>query len=262
MNMKRGLELKLKLADDCIISLEPSCYCVFIDETGTETLSNPNYPIFGFGGCGILAAHYEEWLMQPWKRMKLGCFGDADIPIHAVDIRPTISNFDKKVEGLNAFFENGPYARIASIHSTTTKIENGLPSFHELAIEVCRSQIYQASAPWKPTKIAVIFESCERTNLTVARRFMNIHTATAKYADGRSYEIPIETLFANKEAKLDGLEVADFIINTAGTTCRDVIKKKIRPLDRPDFAVTFGKHHAAHLVHFKLITGMNSTESV
>lgn len=172
-------------------------------------------------------------------------------------LKPGVPDFDKKVEGLNIFFGNGPYARIASVYSTSTEIENSLPDLQSLAIEVCRSQIYKASAPWEPTKIAVIFESCERTNLAVANRFMSEEKATAKYADGRFYEIQIETFFARKGAELDGLEVSDFIIHTAGTTCRDVILKGIKPLDRPDFAVTFGNHHAPHLVHHRLITKIN-----
>lgn len=83
--MESGLVIQLENGSS--VSLEPSCYCVFIDETGTETLSDPKYPIFGFGGCGILASHYKGWLMLPWKRMKQGYFGDTDIPIHAVDIK-------------------------------------------------------------------------------------------------------------------------------------------------------------------------------
>jgi len=240
--------LVIQLEDGVLIELESSCYCVFIDETGSESLRDPNYPIFGMGGCGTLVSHYWEWLALPWTRMKSLYFGDPNIALHASDIRPGISRFGQKVKGLNEFFGCGPYSRFAAIYEINTEIGADLPDLHTLAIEVLRSQIYKVVAPWEPSRIAVIFESCERSNHAVANQFMTVKSATASHPDGRSYEIPIDTFFARKDAKLEGVEVADFIINTAGTTYRDVLAKGIKPKDRKDFLMTFGDRHDERLV--------------
>lgn len=252
--MTKGLVIQIENGE--LIELEPSCFCVFIDETGEESLHDPEYPIYGMGGCGILVSHYTEWLDSPWKKMKELYFGNSGIALHATDIRPIASGFEKKIEGLNAFFGGGPYSRFAAVYEINTEIGDGLPELHALAIEVLRAQIYKIVAPWEPSRIAVIFESCERTNKAVAQQFMAVASATATYSDGQSYKIPINAFFARKDVGLGGLEVADFVIHTAGTTYRDVLSKRIKPKDRKDFNITFGECHDKHLVDVKFVTRM------
>jgi hypothetical protein len=42
----------------------------FTDETGHEEFADPNYPVFGLGGCAIPAAAIDLNLRQPWREMK------------------------------------------------------------------------------------------------------------------------------------------------------------------------------------------------
>lgn len=252
--MEENLVIQLEGGE--LMELESSCFCVFIDETGSESLRDPNYPIFGIGGCGIMVSHYREWLALPWTRMKSLYFENPNIALHAAEIRPRMPEFDQKVRGLNEFFGGGPYSRFAAIYETNTNIDDDLPDLHSLSIEILRSQIYKVASHWEPSRVVVIFESCERSNQGVANQFMTIKEATASYSDRRSYQLPIDTFFARKDANLAGLEVADFIINTAGTTYRDVLAKGIKPKDREDFLVTFGKNHDERLVDVKFVQGI------
>jgi hypothetical protein len=47
---------------------------VFIDETGNDTLSDKRYPIFGLGGCAVLASDYEMLINIPWNNLKKNYF--------------------------------------------------------------------------------------------------------------------------------------------------------------------------------------------
>jgi hypothetical protein len=37
----------------------------FSDETGHEDFADPNYPVFGIGGCAVLAAAIDQNLRIP-----------------------------------------------------------------------------------------------------------------------------------------------------------------------------------------------------
>jgi hypothetical protein len=38
------------------LQVHPHCLMFFVDETGHEEFADPNYPVFGLGGCALLAA--------------------------------------------------------------------------------------------------------------------------------------------------------------------------------------------------------------
>lgn len=62
-----------------ILQVHPYCLMFFTDETGHEDFADPNFPIFGMGGCGLLAAAIDQNLRQPWREMKANHFGGADV---------------------------------------------------------------------------------------------------------------------------------------------------------------------------------------
>ena len=53
-----------------VLQVHPYCLMFFVDETGHEEFADPKFPIFGMGGCGILAAAIEQNLRAPWQKMK------------------------------------------------------------------------------------------------------------------------------------------------------------------------------------------------
>jgi len=80
--------------------VHPNCLMFFCDDTGHEDFRDRSFPIFGIGGCGIMAGAIGPVLKQP-RAMKAEHFGGPDVPLHASELRnPTQSQLD----ALNRFF--------------------------------------------------------------------------------------------------------------------------------------------------------------
>jgi hypothetical protein len=78
--------------------VHPTCLMFFCDDTGHEDFRDRNYPVFGIGGCGIMAGAIEPVLKQPWRAMKAEHFGGPDVPLHASKLsRPTQSQLDAPI---------------------------------------------------------------------------------------------------------------------------------------------------------------------
>src|SRR5215831_3973272 len=90
--------------------VHPNCLMFFCDDTGHEDFQDRNFPVFGIGGCGIMAGAIEPVLKQPWRAMKAAHFGGPDVPLHASELRhPTQSQLD----ALNRFFREQEFCRYA-----------------------------------------------------------------------------------------------------------------------------------------------------
>jgi hypothetical protein len=82
---------------------------VCIDETGHEEFADPTYPVFGLGGCAVLAEHYAERLAFPWRDLKAKHFGGGDAPLHAAELlKPNMP----QLEALADFFRNGLFSAL------------------------------------------------------------------------------------------------------------------------------------------------------
>src|ERR1051325_9762149 len=102
------------------LQVHPHCLMFFVDETGHETFADPKNPVFGMGGCALLAASIDPMLRAPWRAMKAQHFGGADVALHAADLRPT----SEQIEALNAFFRNQAFGRFA-VTMTASAALNG-----------------------------------------------------------------------------------------------------------------------------------------
>jgi hypothetical protein len=91
----------------------------FVDETGHEDFADPNFPIFGMGGCGMLAAAIDQNLRGPWREMKARYFGGADVPLHASDLR---SPTPEQIAALNQFFATQTFGRFAVTMTKKTEL--------------------------------------------------------------------------------------------------------------------------------------------
>ena len=69
-----------------VLTIKPDTLLLFIDETGHEQLTDPNYPIFGMGGCAVMGNSYEHIIREPWRELKAQHFGGPDVPLHASDL--------------------------------------------------------------------------------------------------------------------------------------------------------------------------------
>ena len=114
--------MEIKTKEGKKFSLEQSCLMVFIDETGNDALSDKRYPIFGLGGCAVLASDYEMLISIPWNNLKNNYFGGADKSLHASELNSPTS---EQLQALNDFFKNNGFVRVAGIVCKNTAIDNG-----------------------------------------------------------------------------------------------------------------------------------------
>jgi hypothetical protein len=109
------------------IKVHRHCLMFFTDETGHEEFADPKFPIFGMGGCALLAAAIDPVLRQPWREMKARHFGGADTSLHAADLR---SPTDDQVKALGEFFESQEFGRFAITMTDKTELPDGMAREH------------------------------------------------------------------------------------------------------------------------------------
>ncbi len=245
-----GVRLVLE-TDAGVVELPADCFVVFVDETGHELLSDPRYPVFGFGGCGVLVSDYVRLLELPWQQMKAAYFGGAHKPLHAADLR---SPTPDQRGVLAAYFSRFHFCRFAAVVSEAAVLEVENPwaqivahGFVKRIVEVARHQRFG--------NVAIIFEGSARGDALVKRYFSGFE-AFRWEVDDVEYTAPITKYIAPKGLTA-GLEVADFVAHTAGTAVRTWRQKGVRK-DRKDFAAVF-KEVDERVVSFMEITKATPT---
>lgn len=195
---------------------------VFIDETGNEQLCDPKFPIFGLGGCAILGRDYDNVICRPWRNIKRTHFGNPNKPLHAVSLRNPSSNL---LEDLNSFFLNQHFSRFAALIKSSTKLQGNWPSPpYNLIAGTLLKRVVEISKVYDMSDIALIFESSSRGNRFVNRYFRNFEFNVTE--SGIQQKISHDCYFMPKSSNEPGLEVADFIIQTAGRNVRNRLQGK------------------------------------
>jgi hypothetical protein len=190
------------------LEVNPLCLVFFVDDTGHETFADPKYPVFGLGGCAMMASHLDIELRAPWRAMKAESFGGPDVPLHASKLREARPS---QIAAIAEFFQKGRFQRFASVVHNTATLPAGIEPLQVLAGSLIErfKELAMRWAP-RPQQVCFVHEASQRGDALLERY---IGKLTVK-AGGR--EIPVRQGLMEKRLGDPALEVADFVINAAG----------------------------------------------
>src|SRR5260221_355801 len=190
----------------------PNCLLFFVDETGHEEFKDPNYLIFGMGGCAQLAGLAFRHIDGPWGEMRSKHFPDiVGKPMHAADLRAASSD---QMTAIGGFFREGMFSRLAVMTRVDTRKPDSMSMLDVVAITLL-NQAAKIAGQYMFDSIGFIFEISHRTEQAVARAF-------TRFGLKDEHDVPIRIFwnFLPKSAQEPGLEVADFILHAAGGQMR------------------------------------------
>jgi hypothetical protein len=110
--------------------LGPSCLLVAVDETGHEELADPQYPVFGLGGCLTVVGEYHEQIGRPWRDLKGRHFGSSSTPMHAAGLGAT----SDQAAAIGDFFRQHTFGRFAAVTTVDTDLGSPLSRFQSTAL--------------------------------------------------------------------------------------------------------------------------------
>jgi hypothetical protein len=152
-----------------ILQVHPHCLMFFVDDTGHEEFADPNFPVFGLGGCALLAAAVDPNLRQPWRSMKERHFGGADVPLHASELR---SPSREQLLALGQLFRRQTFGRFAVTMTAESKTPPGLEPMQVIAGAIRRrwEELTPRFRPL-PVEVAFIHEASERGDKLLEKYF-------------------------------------------------------------------------------------------
>ncbi len=216
------------------LQIEDKTLLVFIDETGTEGQKDPTYPIFGMGGCMVPSSKYSANIRKPWLFLKNKEFNGEMVSLHATDLvkqKPS----KHQIDILNKFFSSCAFGRFATVISDKTVLNTKERPYHIIVASLFqRISVIAANSEFEDI-IIIVEETQSSDNLN--RDFFGRYKIRKNGID-----VPTKTFKMPKKMCEPGLEVADFIIHTAGTGVRDRLAgKRTKENERPDFENIFTK---------------------
>jgi hypothetical protein len=218
-----------------------STLLVALDETGHEEFADPNYPVFGIGGCAVLLKHSEQFIDDPWRELKRRHFGGADVRLHAADLRRPTSD---QIAGLAHFFRTYPFFRLSVVAPHTVRNTSGHPLL-QLTCATVWQRICDVAYVAQPTEIVVAFEDAARLRNKIWNYLSGYEL---RHKGGR---IVPRLFMAKKSLNLPWMEVADFVLHTAGASVRNRVLG--RSGYRRDFEAVFRSVDSRLSHHIELI---------
>jgi len=226
--------------------LQPSDFLVWFDETGSETLSDPAYPIFGLGGCAVAAERYIAEVDIPWRELKERHFGGANVPLHASAVDRTNT---AGIDALGNFFRTRRFARFATVITAETTIEPPGTSPYLAISLIVVDQLGKLILTSSFYRFVFVVESSHRGNPLVQSHFSEFWPILD--LPGGPGRAPVQRCFMPKAACSPGLEIADFVMHAAGRQSFNSMRG--RHALRKDFEVVF-QPSAEYFADFMLIT--------
>ncbi len=232
--------------DEGIIRLGENTLVVALDDTGNEEFQDPNHRVFGLGGCAFMVRDYPRLIEQPRNYMCDRFFPDQERPMHASDISFT----PEQMAALKHFFENFQFFRLATTVSDKTIITVANTLIDVVGASLL-SRIAEVGKWAEFGRLFILFEASDRIEAKV------LTSLSGRTVHRNNAQIEIELAVMPKAACAPALEVADFIIHTAGAQTRE--RNKGREDARADFEIIFCNVDA-RLTSFMEITKVQEPE--
>lgn len=223
-----------------ILDVPDSSLIVGVDDTGNENFSDKKHPVFGLGGCAVMAKDYFRFLDYPWRYMKETYFGGAEQKLHASELKkPTI----EQLNALKYFFSKFPFFRFAVMAAETLKNQTIETNLHIVCHSVLQ-RVAEFAKRVQPTEIVIIVENSARIQKDLLKHF------SAYRIGNGEIEIQPKVLLASKKVRATCVEVADFVIHPAGAQVRNRLLgfKYMNNIIRKDFDAVF------HNIDSKLVS--------
>lgn len=194
-------------------------YLVFGDESGTADLrDDPYFPVFVVAMCAFEEGAYRDEVVPMFEELKLRHFGRLDVVFHERDIRRREKEFAALGDGPRraAFFGDltdvmrAVPARIAAVAidkqshgSRLPEIFDPYPLCAEIGLDLALKEARAAGG-----RIGrIVFESRGKREDTELREEVSSYMRVAY----RTLDVHPVLEFANKEAGLAGVEMADLV---------------------------------------------------
>ena len=200
------------------LNITPRMLAVFIDETGNEDFSDPNFPIFGRGGCAIIGSSYQRIIEKPWHSLKKQILGTDKKHFHTVEFAQTRPN-KLQIEAINTFVKGKFHRFFAYNHKNTNRSES-IDGHKAVSISLI-PRIQNIAKKSMIDSVALIFENSKRGNTLVER---DINLSTIKMINAIGQKVETNGYFLDKKSMTAGLELANLIVHTAGRQARLLYK--------------------------------------
>ena len=221
--------------DNCLL-IKPRSLVVFIDETGSEDYGDPNFPVFGYGGCAIIGADYDKILAKPWKRLKRARFGGANKPFHTVAFQKSKLTL-AQINSINRFVKK-PFFRFATISRIDTARPKSIDP-HKAVAQATIIKVRNIVSRNDAASVDLVFEDTERNREAIRQDFNPNYLDNLRIENSLGAPVEFNGYFLSKESCTPGLEVADLVVHTAGRQERLKLKPNPHRKFQPDFIEVF-----------------------
>lgn len=236
-----------------ILPIEKNTFYIFVDETGNELLKDSSFPVFGLGGCAGPGDFYYYNIHLAWESVKKKSFNGIK-SLHASELR---NPNNAQLKGLNDFFINNDFCRFASVISDRTILnEYGYQDLYRIVASNLLKRICDVAKYFKFKKVKMIFEESERCRDLQVKNFSNKELKIKR--SNKNISIPVETYVMSKKENEAGLEVADFVIHTAGCSVVTFYKYISNWGSRRDFKSIFQSVNEKMISFFEILEVKNS----